>query len=86
MTSSERKKQKLMIHTTAPSPKTATYESVSTLQVLQTSPKPVATPPPNKQAFSKGASFGILAQEISDSTAVYSAVVVHHMTWYISCS
>lgn len=59
---------------TAPRPKTATDEPVSTLHVFQTAPQPVATPQPRRHILWSGASVGTLAQEIS-ATTVYSEKV-----------
>ena len=57
-----------------PRPNTATVAPASTLAVLSTAPMPVVTPQPSRQTFSSGASFWILATEISGST-VYSEKV-----------
>lgn len=78
---------------TAPSPKTATVELGSTLQVFKTAPYPVDIPQPSRQTFSRGASFWILnkhvgnrlrpthfAAEIADRT-VYSLKVDVPMKW-----
>ncbi|MNH42030.1 hypothetical protein D3C79_1036430 [compost metagenome] len=54
-----------------PRPKMATVSPGLTLAVLSTAPIPVVTPQPSRQTFSSGASFWILATEISGST-VYS--------------
>ena len=62
--------------TTAPRPKTATVEFVSTLQVFHTAPRPVETPHPKRHAFFRSALGLILAQEISAIT-VYSLMVLH---------
>ena len=52
----------------------ATVAPGSTLAVLITAPIPVVTPQPSRQTFSSGASWAILASEISGST-VYSEKV-----------
>ncbi|MNE65181.1 hypothetical protein D3C80_1606400 [compost metagenome] len=57
-----------------PRPKMATVSPGCTLAVLMTAPMPVVTPQPSRQTFSSGASFWILATEISGNT-VYSEKV-----------
>jgi hypothetical protein len=71
--------------TTAPTPKTATVEFVSTLQVFQTAPRPVETPQPKRQAFLRSALELILAQEIS-ATTVYSLMVLHLLVMVVMMS
>ncbi|MCY1182253.1 hypothetical protein D9M73_228060 [compost metagenome] len=51
-----------------PKPKTATVAPSSTLAVFSTAPMPVVTPHPSRHTFSRGASFGIFAKEISGNT------------------
>jgi hypothetical protein len=69
---------RIRLLTTAPTPKTATVLSTSTLQVFQTAPNPVLMPQPNKHIFSNGAFLSILAHEISAKT-VYSDMVEQPM-------
>ena len=57
-----------------PKPNTATVSPACTLAALVTAPIPVVTPQPSRHTFSSGASFGILANEIS-ATTVCSAKV-----------
>jgi hypothetical protein len=46
------------------------------LAVLSTAPMPVVTPQPSKHIFSSGASFLILASEISGNTVYWLNVLV----------
>jgi hypothetical protein len=64
------------LNSTQLTPKTATVELTSHLQVFQTAPKPVETPHPKRQTLSKGAFSSILAQLMAASV-VYSAIVLH---------
>jgi hypothetical protein len=65
---------------TAPQPKTATLEPISTWQVFHTAPHPVLTPQPRRHIFSRGARGETLAHEIAART-VYSEKVEQPMKW-----